>query len=104
MRYLSIHAMFKYETKWLREWIEYHRLVGVEHFDLHTNEEDLAAPLAVLQPYVDSGVVSLRQSPTFDFPSQCANYTAVARRVASARATEWLAFIDLDEFLLPLET
>ena len=32
---LSICAIFKNEAKFLKEWIEYHRLVGVDHFYLY---------------------------------------------------------------------
>ena len=34
---LSITTLFKYEVDFLREWIEYHRAVGVEHFYLYEN-------------------------------------------------------------------
>ena len=32
---LSICAIFKNEAKYLKEWIEYHRIFGVDHFYLY---------------------------------------------------------------------
>ena len=46
----------------LVEWLEYHMLIGVEFFFIITNdcpEEDNAASTAVLQPYIDAGLVYL---------------------------------------------
>src|SRR3984957_13412863 len=59
---LSICAIFKDEACFLKEWIEYHRLVGVDHFYLYNNEssDDF---LKILQPYVHEGIVSLTNWP-----------------------------------------
>ena len=35
--YLAICAIYRDEAPYLREWIEFHRLVGVEHFFLYDN-------------------------------------------------------------------
>src|SRR4051812_43400023 len=55
-------AIFQNETFFLREWIEYHRIVGVEHFYLYNN---LSTDnyLEILQPYIAEGIVEL-----FDWP------------------------------------
>jgi hypothetical protein len=39
---LAVAAVFRRETRYLREWLEFHRLVGVERFYLfnHDLEED----------------------------------------------------------------
>ncbi len=34
---MSLCAIFKDEADYLREWIEFHRIVGVEHFYLYNN-------------------------------------------------------------------
>jgi len=46
--FLSICTIFKNEARYLREWIEFHRLVGVDHFYLYENrsEDDFAPVLA----------------------------------------------------------
>ena len=35
--YLAICAVYRNEAPYLREWIEFHRLVGVERFFLYNN-------------------------------------------------------------------
>lgn len=97
---LSICATFFNEARYLREWIEFHRLVGVERFYLynHMSTDDY---LHVLLPYIWKGIVVLRHCcgiyPLFqlDCFEDCL--------VRSQTATEWLAFIDVDEFLFSLE-
>ena len=37
---VSICAIFKNEGKYLREWIEFHRIIGIEHFYLYNNNSD----------------------------------------------------------------
>jgi hypothetical protein len=54
---LMAATMFKDKRRYLREWIEFHRITGVGHFLLYDNgSED--SPLDVLQPYIDEGVVT----------------------------------------------
>ena len=38
---LAIAAIFKHENAYLREWIEFHRLVGFDHFFLDNLISDL---------------------------------------------------------------
>jgi hypothetical protein len=35
--YLSICAIFRHEAPYLREWIEFHKLIGAERFFLYDN-------------------------------------------------------------------
>ncbi len=55
--FLSIVAIFKGEDSYLLEWIEFHRLMGVEHFFLYDNGEKLSSA-ELLEPYKLSGVVT----------------------------------------------
>lgn len=95
--YLSVCAIFKDEAPYLPEWIEFHRLVGVEHFFLYDN---LSADGArdVVEPWVRAGVVSISEC---SIPlAQGGQGWAYADALERARGrTRWLAFIDLDEFL-----
>ena len=108
-------AIFKGEDEYLREWIEFHRLVGVGHFFLYDNA-DSEASRAILAPYVAAGLVTY--TPFAEFPEKCLRsrygkdqfrklsmqnlaYGDCARKYAWR--CEWLAKIDLDEFLYPLE-
>lgn len=99
---LSIAAIFRNEAPYFKEWIEYHRMVGVEHFWLY-NDTSQDNWLEVLQPYISEGVVEIIDWPVPDF-LQFIHYQVYAYRDALKRAkgqTTWLALIDIDEFLLP---
>jgi hypothetical protein len=92
--YLSICAIYRDEAPYLREWIEFHRLVGVEHFFLYDNgsADDHRAALA---PYLDRGLVTLHDWPRV--PGQLHAYRhCLESHEANSR---WIAFLDLDEFL-----
>jgi len=100
---VSICAMYKNEGKSLMEWIEYHLLIGVEHFYLYNNlsSDD---HMSVLFPYIAEGLVTLHEykvdigklahnfHETPDYP-----YNHCLR--VHARESRWMAFIDLDEFI-----
>lgn len=91
---LSICAVFRNEGPYLREWIEFHCLVGVDHFYLYNNCST-DNYLSIVAPYVAKGIVTL-----YDFdvrPVQIPAYRHCIRR--HRKDSEWIAFIDLDEFL-----
>lgn len=93
---LVICAIFKNEVPYMREWIEYHLLVGVEHFYLYNNNST-DGYLDVLQPYVEKGVVTLTEWP--ETPGQI---TAYKHWYENFRwETTWCSFLDLDEFFVP---
>lgn len=57
---ISICAIFRDEADYLREWIEYHRLAGIEHFYLYNNfSKDNY--LEILEPYLEKDIVTLTQ-------------------------------------------
>ncbi len=91
----SICAIFKNETLGLKEWIEYHILIGVDHFYLYNNFSDDDYQ-SVLNPYIESGVVTLTEWPV-PAPSQMAAYQDFYQKYRNE--TQWVAFIDLDEFI-----
>jgi len=101
---LSIAALFRDEAPYLKEWVEYHRLVGVEHFWLY-NDRSVDHWKEVLQPYIDDGIVEVLDCTTGE-PVHYISCQVSVYRDALSRAkgkTEWLALIDLDEFLLPVQ-
>jgi len=102
--FLSIATQFQQEGRFLKEWIEYHKLIGVDHFYLYNNNstDDF---LEVLEPYIESGEVDL-----IDWPSDPSRSWAMSQYCSVRRAiydyqdeTRWLAIMDVDEFLVPLE-
>ena len=96
--YLSIAAIMKNEKPYLKEWIEYHRLVGVEHFYLCDNDSTDGTK-EYLEPYIKKGIITYIELPGADKQLVC--YDKIAKEYKDE--TTWLALIDLDEFLVPLK-
>ena len=96
--YLAVCAIAKNEGPYLREWIEWHRKMGVEKFYFYDNEStDLTRK--VLDPYIKAGLVEY----TF-FPGRKKQLAAYDDCMERHRYdVRWLAFIDIDEFIVPLK-
>lgn len=101
---LSICSIFQDEAPYLKEWIEYHKLVGVEHFYLY-NDRSSDHYLEVLSPYIEEGIVDLFNCPPINnerhFYNQKRAYIRGLNQ--SKNVSKWLALIDLDEFIVPKE-
>jgi hypothetical protein len=100
--YLSICSMYRNEARYLTEWIEFHRLVGVERFFLLDNESDDES-LEVLAPYIAEGIVVRYQQPgsargqaELDEIKMPGFQHCIDTHGAEVR---WMAFIDTDEYL-----
>ena len=96
--YSSVCAIFKNEANYLQEWIEYHKVIGIDHFYLYNNFS-ADAYQEVLKKYVYNGEVTLIEWPIKQ--GQMSAYADCARRFANE--TNWIAYIDLDEFIVPNE-
>jgi hypothetical protein len=96
--YLSVLSLMKNEAPYVCEWIEYHLIVGVDKFWLvdHDSEDN---PEEVLQPYIIGGIVSLSKAPgrgrQFEIYN---NFLPILKPQAF-----WVAIIDLDEYIVPVE-
>jgi hypothetical protein len=94
LTYLAVCAIYKNEAPYLREWVEFHRLVGVERFFLYNNDSE-DEHRAALAPAIEEGVVEVR-----DWSLHPGQMPAYRDCLATHRHdTRWLAFLDLDEFL-----
>ncbi|GGA27673.1 glycosyltransferase family 92 protein [Dyella nitratireducens] len=91
---LAICAVFKDEAAYLREWVEFHQLMGVERFYLYNNNSS-DRYLDALQPHMASGAVVLHEWP--QHPAQLQAYEHCLKTHGSE--ADWIAFIDIDEFL-----
>lgn len=94
---LAVCAIAKNEGPYFKEWLGWHISQGVEKFYIYDNEST-DCTREVLAPYIESGVVEYiyfpgyrRQIPAYD--------DCIDRHRFDTR---WLAFIDLDEFIVPL--
>ena len=103
---LVVATMFCDEAPWLREWVEYHRLVGVDHFILYNNGSK-DGWREVLAPYLQEGLVEVHDWPTRKGPH---GWVILNQRPAMEDAlrrlrkrAHWVSFLDIDEFLLPLQ-
>lgn len=104
---LAVVAIFQNEAPYLKEWIDFHRLLGVQHFVLinHFSTDNYKE---VLKPYRKAGIVELINWP-YNYKSmgewngiQCNAYQYVLDKVRGK--VKWLAFLDTDEFLFPTQT
>ncbi|MDJ0555858.1 MAG: glycosyltransferase family 92 protein [Microcoleaceae cyanobacterium MO_207.B10] len=96
---LSVCAIMKNEGHYLVEWLEFHKLVGVERFYLYNNNST-DNTLDILDAYTERGEVILHDWPLQE-NQQSEAYTHCLEHYKTE--TEWIAFIDLDEFLFPTE-
>ena len=95
---LSIAAIMKNEKPYLKEWIEYHRLQGVEHFYLCDNDSTDGTK-EYLQPYINQNIITYLPIPGKNRQQDC--YEKIIKTYKNK--TKWLAIIDLDEFLVPIK-
>ena len=100
---LAVCAIFQNEAPYLREWLEFYRLLGAQHFYLYNN---LSTDnyVEILDPYIQSGIVELYDmaNSTTHNNNQMDSYNDALKR--SRGITKWLAPLDLDEFLYPTDT
>ncbi len=92
--YLALCAIYRWEAENLREWVAFHRVVGVERFFLYDNASE-DEHLEALAPFIADGSVTVHPWPVF--PGQGPAYDhCLARHGHEAR---WIGFLDVDEFL-----
>ena len=99
---LAICAIFQNEAPFLKEWLEFYRLIGAQHFYLYNN---LSTDnyYEVLEPYITSGMVELYDmaNSTTHNNNQMDSYNDALKRAQGI--VKWLAPLDLDEFLFPID-
>lgn len=95
---LGVCAIFRNEARHLLEWLAYHVAVGVDRFVLYDNRS------------TDGGADRVRKSAfaervtLVDWPDQPGQLSAYAHFITHHAARyDWVAAIDIDEFLLPLD-
>jgi hypothetical protein len=102
---IAATLIFRNEAPYLKEWIEYYRLLGVERFYMYNNLSTDNYK-EVLSPYIKKKIVELIEwsDESCDIPSwnavQCLAYREAINK-AKADRVKWLAILDSDEFLVP---
>ena len=96
--YLTLCAIAKNEGRYLQEWIEYHKILGVEKFFIYDNDS-ADNTREILQPYIDTNLVEYCY-----FPGKKMQLKAYANCVRKhKRHTKYLGFLDIDEFIVPIK-
>ena len=93
---LAVVSIMKNEAPYVKEWLDYHILAGVQHFYIDDNEspDNLKE---ILQPYIDKGIVTYKF-----YPGKARQYEAYNEAFQDYKFfCRYLAFIDADEFIFP---
>ena len=95
--YASLCCIIRNEADYLEEWLEYSRMIGVEHFYLYDHgSTDKTQEL--LAGYIAADIVTLHQWEFAGYPQREAHSHCTHRY---AHATTWLGLMDVDEFIMP---
>lgn len=95
---IAIGAIMKDEGPYLKEWLDFHILVGIKKFFLYDNDSTDNTP-EILKPYIERGIVEYHFVPGSQ--KQLFAYNDILERHSAD--TRYIAFIDLDEFLVPVQ-
>jgi hypothetical protein len=100
---IVIVSMFRNCAPYIREWVSYHHMIGVDHFWLYDDEsEDNWAES--LKDYIDAGIVEV-----FYWPGGRPDWTAAQMRAfhdgleRGVGVAKWVALLDQDEFIVPMQ-
>ena len=109
---LAICCIFKDNSSYLKEWIGFHRMVGVEHFYLYDNGST-DRPEEVLEPYIKNNIVTIIPWPNqreYQWNNLAYAWVKTTQLTAYSHAcnhvegkVKWLALIDTDEFIVPVQ-
>lgn len=95
--FASLCCIIRNEARYLEEWIEYSRMIGVEHFYLYDHgSSDETRQL--MSGYIAADIVTLHQWDFPGYPQREAHSHCTHRY---AHATAWLGLMDVDEFIVP---
>ena len=96
---VAIVSISKNEGPYLIEWIEFHRMLGVTKFYFYDNESN-DDTLDLLKPYIEAGIVdyTLQRGKA----QQLVAYNDAIKK--HKRECRWMAFLDMDEYLMPVDS
>lgn len=96
---VSICCIIKDENEYLDEWMNYHLSIGVKHFFIYDNESSIA----VKHTLKNLGL--LQYATVIKIKGKSMQMSAYRQGLKDFRmATKWMAFIDVDEFIVPKST
>jgi glycosyltransferase involved in cell wall biosynthesis len=97
----AVCGIFQNEARFLREWIEFHKIVGAQHFYLYDNKSTDNFR-DILAPYIESGLVEVIEwsYSNANLNAQNSAFSDCIKRTSGI--VKWVAFLDLDEYLFPV--
>ena len=95
---LAAVTIVKNEAPYIKEWLDYHLLAGIDHFLIYDNESSDNLQ-ELLQPYVEKRLVTLIHYPKTH--SQLTAYNDAVRYFKYY--CRQMVFLDVDEFIFPQE-
>ena len=93
---LAVVAIMKNEEPYVKEWLDYHLLAGVDHFYIYDNDSTPEFK-KILQPYIDAGIVTY--TPITGKAQQYVAYNDAVNKYKFF--CRYMTFIDADEFIFP---
>lgn len=98
MNYLTVCCIAKNEHRYIREWVDHHVTIGAEKIVIFDNESD--PPLATgLREYTQHDFLDVVPIPGQE--QQINAYNLALQHYGAS--TKWMAFIDADECIIPLD-
>ena len=94
---ISICLLTKYENKYLKEWIEHHLKIGIDHFYIYDNNDDLSIETEIAK-YCDKKYYTVIPWLSYCINMQTEAYNDCLKKFGADN--EWIAFIDTDEFIV----
>ena len=93
---LAVVAIIKNEAPYVKEWLDYHLLAGVNHFFIYDNQDD-DEQKKILEPYISAGLVT-----HIPYPGKARQYEAYNDATQNYKFfCRYMTFIDGDEFIFP---
>lgn len=96
---LALVTIAKNESEYIREWIVYHKVIGVDRIYLYDNESN-DGMIDLIQPFIDEGFVIVTKI-SGQKQQLNANNDAIKR---FGKYCRYMAFIDCDEMIMPLDS
>lgn len=94
--HLAIVTIVRNEETYIREWVSFHKLMGVDRIYIYDNESDDSTKNQI-QDYIDSGYVVYKYYPGVG--RQMISYNEALKDYGET--CDYMAFIDCDEFITP---
>lgn len=95
--YTAICLLIKDENKYLKEWIDWHLSIGINHFYIYDNASTIPVEQTIRSLYDDISLFTVVDWSDKYTHMQIEAYNHCLKNYGSEN--EWIAFIDTDEFI-----